>query len=152
MPTQWQNTALSAPETSSGPPEANPPQAIEGPTPSFQAGWKSVLELEGHQPWPLSDTSKAESAPYGLPERQARANLGSGSTPQARAMTTLPVTGIEIVDRELERLAAREPFNSVEAAETKAAQLLAIWRALQPCSDGLDVNEHSRSRHQAHRR
>ena len=68
-------------------------------------------------------------------------------------MTQLPVTGIELVDRELKR---RGPFPSAEAAEAMAARLLAVWRALQPSSSGLDVDETvaplGRSQHQAHRR
>jgi hypothetical protein len=48
-------------------------------------------------------------------------------------MTAPPTTGIELVDRELER---HEPFSSAEAAETMAAQLLAVWRVLRP--DGVD--------------
>jgi len=47
-------------------------------------------------------------------------------------MTALPTTGIELVDAELAR---RAPFSSAEAAEAAAAELLAVWRALQPCSD-----------------
>jgi len=46
----------------------------------------------------------------------------------------IPITGVELVDRELKR---HEPFPSVEAAEAMAARLLAVWRALQP-SSGVD--------------
>ena len=47
-------------------------------------------------------------------------------------MTALPHTGIELVDRELER---RGPFSSPEAAQALAAQLLSVWNVLRPCSD-----------------
>jgi len=55
-------------------------------------------------------------------------------------------TGIELIDRELER---RGPFSSTEEAEALAAELLAVWRALAPYSDGLDAA--SDQRQQAHR-
>jgi len=47
-------------------------------------------------------------------------------------MTTLPTTGVELIDRELKR---RGPFPNAEAAETAAARLLAIWHVLAPYSD-----------------
>jgi hypothetical protein len=48
-------------------------------------------------------------------------------TTEERAMTT---TGIELVDRELER---HEPFSSIEAKEALATWLLGVW---QRCSRG----------------
>jgi hypothetical protein len=44
-------------------------------------------------------------------------------------MTTHVRTGVEAVDRELER---REPFPDAETAEATANRLLATWRAMQP--------------------
>jgi hypothetical protein len=61
-------------------------------------------------------------------------------------MSILPSTGIEAVDRELER---RAPFASSEAAEAVAAQLLRVWRALQPGSEDAIV---LRSRRRKQRR
>jgi hypothetical protein len=46
-------------------------------------------------------------------------------------MSTVPITGVEAVDRELER---RAPFDSRDEAEAMAAQLLRLWRMLQPKS------------------
>ena len=48
-----------------------------------------------------------------------------------------PTTGIEVIDAELRRHA---PFDSVEAGEALANRLLAVWRTLQPCSDGPDAD------------
>jgi hypothetical protein len=67
---------------------------------------------------------------------------------EERAMAAPVLTGIEAVDRELERLAAREPFASAEMAEAMAAKLVAAWRALQPWTDEPDADR----KRQAHRR
>jgi hypothetical protein len=48
-------------------------------------------------------------------------------------MTALPITGIELVDRELKR---HELFDSIEAAEILAARLLGVWFTLH--SNGLN--------------
>jgi hypothetical protein len=61
-------------------------------------------------------------------------------------MTAPPLTGIEAVDRVLEE---RAPFDSRDEAETMAAQLLRVWRALQPGSRDLTM---LRSRRQVQRR
>jgi hypothetical protein len=47
-------------------------------------------------------------------------------------MATAPITGIELIDRELERHA---PFNSSDEAEALAAKLVAVWRLMQPGSE-----------------
>jgi hypothetical protein len=63
-------------------------------------------------------------------------------------MVTLPVTGIEIVDRELRR---RKP-RSAEAAEMMAARLLAAWRILRPVSDDNATTTNGRSQQNYRRR
>jgi hypothetical protein len=51
-------------------------------------------------------------------------------------MVTIPVTGIEPVDRVLKQ---RAPFDSAENAEELAAKLLQRWRALQPNAKDANV-------------
>ena len=56
-------------------------------------------------------------------------------------------TGIEAVDRELER---RGAFPDAETAEAVASRLLAVWRAMQPGSgDAYGVFTKARHRKQA---
>jgi hypothetical protein len=50
-------------------------------------------------------------------------------------MTTLPVTGIELIDRELEQ----HEFANADEAEVMAAKLLAAWRVLH--SSGLNGDD-----------
>jgi hypothetical protein len=58
-------------------------------------------------------------------------------------------TGIELVDRELER---HGPFSNPEAAEIMTAKLLSIWHMLRPDSVDDKVAPAGQSRHRAHRR
>ena len=60
-------------------------------------------------------------------------------------MSTVLVTGIEAVDRELKR---RAPFDSSDEAEAMAIRLMAMWRALQPGAVGNTIVLRSRQREQ----
>jgi hypothetical protein len=48
-------------------------------------------------------------------------------------MTALPLTGIPVIDRELEQ----HEFANADEAEAAAAKLLAVWRMLHSASDAV---------------
>jgi len=64
---------------------------------------------------------------------------------RAHAMTTLPSTGVTLVDREL---AKRAPFSSTEEAAALAAYLLGVWNVLAPYAGDAAPD---RRRQQTHR-